>query len=111
MKQHHQLFLIVSLLSCATACATIEEAFKPSRTPASRVSPNEIYLGMSMRAVENAWGIPGEVETAGQQTSGNQRWIYRDRGISHYGLGSARVIYFENGQVAGWRTTPDTLAQ
>ncbi len=63
----------------------------------------EVVLGMPMRDVRNLWGNPVEVDPAGDTAHGNERWIYRE-GFSNVGLESSRVLYFENGRLAGWQT-------
>ncbi len=61
--------------------------------------PGQLTLGMSTRNVQALWGRPQEVETAGDPTSGNQRWI------SLNGLNKARsprdyrVLTFEQNHV------------
>jgi hypothetical protein len=62
-----------------------------------------VVLGMPMRDVRNLWGNPVEVDPAGDTAHGNERWIYRE-GFSNVGLESSRVLYFENGRLAGWQT-------
>src|SRR5690349_6914891 len=39
-------------------------------------SSGEISVGMSMEQVVSAWGRPRDVETAGDPSVGNQKWIY-----------------------------------
>jgi hypothetical protein len=63
-----------------------------------------LILGMSMPRVRSLWGNPQDVETAGDPSQGNQRWIYSEGIKSRYGLASNRVIYFEDGRVAGWES-------
>lgn len=62
-----------------------------------------IYLGMPAEAVQSAWGIPGNVEYAGQDRSSFQRWHYPTSSLS--GLNqSGRIVYIEHGRVVGWET-------
>lgn len=62
-----------------------------------------IGYGMDMGEVTSIWGQPSYVDTAGDPSDGNQRWTYQSGLSSRYGLGSKRIVYFENGRVAGWR--------
>ena len=64
----------------------------------------DVALGMTMNDVAHAWGTPGAVNTAGEPMMGNQQWIYFQGLSSRYGNGSKRVVYFEQGRVAGWET-------
>lgn len=63
---------------------------------------SELFLGMAMRDVQMSWGSPHSVETAGDPSYGNQRWIYK-RGFSRLG-GETKIVYFEEGRVVGWET-------
>lgn len=63
-----------------------------------------IALGMGMAEVVQVWGEPSDVETAGDTRNGNQRWTYFSGITSRWGLGARRVVYFESGQVSGWKT-------
>lgn len=65
---------------------------------------DDLVLGMDMNDVRSVWGAPREVQTAGDPRHGNQRWIYPNGLYSAAGVGSARVVYFEAGRVAGWET-------
>lgn len=67
-------------------------------------SASDLYLGMRMDDVRQNWGEPRRVDTAGHWGSGNQRWVYSPP-PSLRGFQSERVIYFEEGRVAGWETT------
>jgi hypothetical protein len=64
---------------------------------------DHILMGMRMDEVQNVWGQPSSVETAGESREGNQRWTYFSGLSSRWGMGSRRVVYFENGRVAGWK--------
>lgn len=91
--------------------APLTDAY-PNRTPAVARSeddpekpaplPQQLTLGMPSDFVQNLWGQPQEVETAGTATSGNQRWIYFNGLSNRYGTSDYRVVYFEKGQVVGW---------
>lgn len=60
-------------------------------------APSNISLGMKKNDISSSWGQPMFKEFAGDPSEQNERWIY-----SH---GSTkRMIYFENGEVAGWET-------
>jgi hypothetical protein len=65
--------------------------------------PEHIRLGMNMSQVHSIWGEPGQVESDGNPSEGNQRWTYYSGLSSRWGLGARRVVYFENGHVAGWK--------
>mgnify|MGYP001561987397 CR=1 FL=1 len=125
-------FLATTLLGLATGCSSVEvtgrdlySTLPPSngdvsdeihysravaRDPAtsesirSALARRDLVQGMSMTDVREVWGEPGEVETAGSPTYGNQRWIYYTGLSSQNGLGSARSVYFEAGRVIGWQS-------
>lgn len=63
-----------------------------------------LTLGMSMPKVKRLWGQPQDVEVAGDPNSGNERWTYLNGLSSRWGTSSYRVVYFEQGQVAGWES-------
>jgi hypothetical protein len=62
----------------------------------------DVTYGMSPMDVRTAWGEPREVQHAGVTHSGNMRWVY-NHGLNADTSG-ARVVYFENGRVAGWES-------
>jgi hypothetical protein len=64
----------------------------------------EIVLGMGMHDVMSVWGRPSEIENAGTAANGNQRWVYAEGLQVPWSLGNTRVVYFENGEVIGWKT-------
>jgi hypothetical protein len=64
----------------------------------------EIVVGMKMDDVVTVWGRPRDIEVAGDPRFGNQKWIYHEGVSSRWGLRPLRVIYFEEGRVAGWET-------
>jgi hypothetical protein len=67
----------------------------------------EVVPGMPMDDVRSILGEPREVETAGNPMLGNQRWVYSEasRGSMNRLDGPSRVVYFENGRVAGWENS------
>ncbi|MGZ3687225.1 MAG: hypothetical protein ACXVBW_02925 [Bdellovibrionota bacterium] len=67
------------------------------------LASRELVVGMRPDDVRTVWGDPREVETAGDNSLGNQRWVYYD-GFS-FGLSAStpKMVYFENGRVVGWR--------
>ncbi len=73
-----------------------------------RVAPaienRDIVPGMSPQDVISAWGRPRDIEVAGDGTHGNERWVYYSGNSLRYGISQPRVIYFENGRVAGWES-------
>ncbi len=64
---------------------------------------SEILLGMPMSDVRSAWGDPADVEIAGDASMGNEKWVYPIGLETGLGAYSQRVVYFEHGQVAGWK--------
>lgn len=80
---------------------TEEETY--SDEMAKTIESNDIALGMSQKAVMEAWGDPDAVEIAGNPIYGFERWKY-----NRYVSGSEgyqkelRVVYFESGRVVGW---------
>lgn len=62
----------------------------------------EIVLGMDREDVISMWGEPREIFTAGHPGEGNEKWVYFDGLSSRWSVSDARVLYFENGRVAGW---------
>ncbi len=65
---------------------------------------NRLTLGMEMPQVLELWGKPTDVKAAGEPSDGNQRWVYSEGVAGLYGLGTQRVVYFEQGRVAGWES-------
>jgi len=65
------------------------------------INYQDLILGMNMDEVRAAWGEPREVEMAGDPRQGNHRWLYFN-GLSLLGR---KIVYFENGRVAGWDTS------
>ncbi len=70
----------------------------------SYAADGDISIGMNTSNVYQSWGEPQKVETAGNPRSGNERWIYRSNSTSFWSDSSAKIVYFENGQVVGWET-------
>lgn len=86
-------FLTVFVAILFQACASAPEIHPPAA--------NDIFLGMPMERVKQAWGTPRRVEVAGNPELLNQRWIYPDGPFERFGS-NARIIYFERGRVVGW---------
>jgi hypothetical protein len=59
--------------------------------------PADVTLGMRKSDIAKSWGQPRFKEYAGDPNEQNERWIYSQGGVT-------RLIYFEDGQVAGWET-------
>ena len=64
----------------------------------------EIVPGMEMNDVRSILGSPRDVETAGDPQQGNERWVYTDGSRGALNHGASRIVYFENGRVAGWKS-------
>lgn len=65
---------------------------------------NDIIRGMTRDDVVEIWGTPRKIEPAGDEASGNERWIYSEGLSSRWSLSNTRILYFEQGQLAGWET-------
>lgn len=63
---------------------------------AARDPQSSVSLGMSQYQVKDIWGMPNQVEVAGDARRGNERWLY-------YKGGEAKYVYFENFLVNGWQ--------
>jgi hypothetical protein len=74
-----------------------------SRERRYAVTRENVTFGMGMGEVAAIWGDPSDVQSAGDPREGNQKWTYFSGLSSRYGMGSRRVVYFENGRVAGWK--------
>lgn len=61
----------------------------------------DVALGMPMEDVISLWGEPTEIHTAGSGT-GNEKWVYFEGLSGQWRLSDSRVLYFEDGRVAGW---------
>jgi hypothetical protein len=68
------------------------------------LSRRDLVVGMRPRDVQDLWGEPGEVQTAGERGQGYERWVYFEGLSSRWSLSTARFVYFENGRVVGWET-------
>lgn len=82
-------------------------SFKRTENQATALAeegPTTLKLGMSMDDVRSLWGEPRAIDTAGARGMGFERWTYFTGLSSRWALSSARVVYFENGHVAGWET-------
>ncbi|MCM2324184.1 MAG: hypothetical protein NDJ90_13070 [Oligoflexia bacterium] len=64
----------------------------------------QLILGMTMDDVREVWGLPQEVQAAGEAGAGYERWTYFEGLSSRWSVSPFRVVYFEKGQVAGWET-------
>lgn len=73
------------------------------------LNEGEIVLGMGKDDVFSIWGHPHEVETAGDPTLENERWIYQSNPLGTRLTHSSRVVYFESGHVVGWEKSPESL--
>jgi hypothetical protein len=71
---------------------------------APAIDRQDIVLGMNTKDVLAAWGRPREVETAGDSSRGNERWLFYQSNSLRYGIEKAKIIYFENGRVVGWES-------
>ncbi len=68
------------------------------------ITHGDIVLGMSKDAVLESWGEPENIEVAGNQVYGNERWTYVEYNSTAEGFQKEeRVIIFESGKVAGWK--------
>lgn len=63
-----------------------------------------LTLGLSMDDVYSMWGEPREVIPAGAPGMGYEKWVYYEGLSSPWSVSTARVIYFEKGEVVGWQT-------
>jgi hypothetical protein len=68
------------------------------------IASRDVVVGMSADDVARIWGEPHDVDYAGDDGSPHQRWTYSEGWTSRYGVAPQRVLYFENGRVAGWET-------
>ena len=109
---------LTATLMPLSGCALLGISEDSSRDPAALMEKQqervkkalisrELTTGMNMSQVFRVWGQPGDVEVSGARGSGpgghgNERWTYYD-GLSQ-GLGTSRIVYFEQGKVVGWDT-------
>lgn len=68
------------------------------------VRGRDVVRGMTREDVRSAWGEPRSREVAGDERSGNERWIYTLGVSSRWSLAPKKYVYFERGQVVGWET-------
>ena len=69
------------------------------------IERGDIAVGMTPKAVLEAWGDPDFVEVAGNPLYGNERWRFSKYISSDEGYQRVeRIIYFESGKVVGWET-------
>jgi hypothetical protein len=66
------------------------------------IEDGDLVVGMKMKDVLSLWGQPRWVETAGSTESRHQRWIYSESVSPRWQIKPNRIVYFENGLVAGW---------
>lgn len=65
---------------------------------------NDVFIGMSKKAVRESWGDPETVEVAGNPIYGNERWRYSTYISTPEGFNQEnRVLYFEGGRLVGWQ--------
>lgn len=96
-------FLLLLLQGCAIMPfgSDSPDPMDPENMPPP-ASPPALHLGMGMGDVKSLWGAPYDVESAGDISQANQRWVYSDATLNRYGMGSTRHVYFERGRVVGW---------
>ena len=70
----------------------------------SAIANRDIIRGMTREEVTEAWGTPHTIEPAGTDGNGNERWIYSEGLSSQWSVSTARILYFEDGHLAGWET-------
>lgn len=119
-------FVFLSLTGCAMLGLSSDDSYendpvaqaaialRSNRGPASSLAssentissqqpnPGQLTLGMTMPGVRSLWGEPQEIETAGTGNQDYQRWIYHNGLARGWGTSDSRVVYFEQGRVAGW---------
>jgi outer membrane protein assembly factor BamE (lipoprotein component of BamABCDE complex) len=64
----------------------------------------QLILGMNRTQVRSLWGQPQNVETAGENQLGNERWTYYNGLSGPWSISQSRIVYFEKGRVVGWET-------
>ena len=57
---------------------------------------------MDMGEVVRAWGEPYRVDFAGEPDKLNQKWVYPEGPRGTISGGMSRILYFEQGRLAGW---------
>ena len=104
------LLAIASFLILQSACASFSQNrdYDAIREEARRAPVSlgfrDVRLGMQMNDVQQAWGTPSRVESAGDPSLGNERWTYHESPLGRQSLSGSRMVYFENGRVVGWET-------
>jgi hypothetical protein len=107
LSYKYQIITVLCLALFLTGCALFPSSGDTpyqSRWDPTDSSYGDVEMGMKMRDVKTSWGDPDQVETSGNQTFGNQRWVYPADPTQGYGLRARRVVYFEQGKVVGWET-------
>lgn len=80
-----------------------QKAKQKSAYEEDAIIENDIFIGMTRKAVRESWGEPEVVEVAGNPLYGNERWKYSTYVATAEGfLEEERVIYFEGGRIVGW---------
>lgn len=107
MKSLKAIYLI-GIITLISSCAGPEPQRGGLRRSQPRYSTDveagDIRMGMNRDHVFNAWGQPQDRLFAGDESHGNEKWIYRE-GPSQLGnYTQSRIVYFERGRVIGWET-------
>jgi hypothetical protein len=72
---------------------------------AALIEKNDVAVGMSQKAVLEAWGDPDIVEVAGNDVYCNERWRYSKYVSSNEGYQKVdKYLYFEACRLVGWET-------
>ena len=89
--------------SWARGNGLVQRLTKNSPFEVSAIEQNDIFIGMSKRAVRESWGDPKTVEVAGSTTFNNERWKYSTYITTSEGFDQEnRIVFFEGGRVVGW---------
>lgn len=71
------------------------------------IEQSDVLEHMTMQAVRESWGEPDKREISGNRLYGNERWTYNHYSSTESGFNSEkRVLYFENGRLKSWNSTP-----
>ncbi len=102
---HFLIPLFVLLALYMQGCAGLQARSSDRRATrlGSYSEAQDVSLGMRPNQVRDSWGEPLRIQVAGDQDSGNQRWIYQYP--TQTGLSPARIVYFEQGHVVGWEVS------
>lgn len=93
------------LQSDAIQLGTDDDHFDENHLETLKVQ-HELRMGMSMNDVISILGKPQEIQVAGNPEVGNQKWSYWE-GVNDALLNKPHsVVYFEDGEVAGWENIP-----